>query len=373
MTSKYRPIFIGDTRQHQQTRVTSGDYVHQFNESFYKISNYDAMAPFFMSLVSSSNLWMFIASTGGLSAGRTNANHALFPYYTVDKLTENSENTGARTILIIEREGRKSLWEPFTDRQQGIYDIERNLYKNIPGTTLVFEEINHDLKLTHRYAWRTSDTFGFVKSTWLTNHAVDPCRVEILDGLQNLLPSNVSETTQNTFSPLLDAYKKNELVAETGLAVYSLNSQLTDLAEPSESLLATVVWQVGLDPEAILLSSHQLDAFRSGQRVHNETETRGWRGAYFTHAVFRLQAKEERAWHVVADVDQDAAAVVRLTRLLRGDKKALISSLEADLAASNSNLKDIVASADGLQLTEKPLVTAHHFANVMFNEMRGGY
>ncbi len=203
------------------------------------------MAPFFMSLVSSSNHWMFIASTGGLTAGRTNANHALFPYYTVDKLTENSGNTGARTILIVERDEKRSIWEPFSGCQQGIYDIERNLYKNIPGTMLVFEEINRDLKLTHRYAWRTADAFGFVKSAWLTNDAADPCQVEILDGLQNLLPANVTETTQNTFSPLLDAYKKNELDNETGLAVYTLNSQLTDLAEPSESLRATVAWQAG--------------------------------------------------------------------------------------------------------------------------------
>ncbi len=373
MTSKNRPIFIGDTRQRPQTGVTRGDFVHLFNQPFYKITNYDAMAPFFMSLVSSSNHWLFIASTGGLSAGRTNANHALFPYYTVDKLTENSDNTGARTILIVERDEKWYLWEPFSDRQQGIYDIERNLYKNIPGTTLVFEEINRDLKLTHRYAWRTADNFGFVKSTWLSNQAVDPCQVEILDGLQNLLPANVTETTQNTFSPLLDAYKKNELDNETGLAVYTLNSQLTDLAEPSESLLATVAWQVGLEPEGTLLSSQQLDAFRCGQGVSSETEIRGQRGAYFTHAVFSLQPDEERAWHVVADVDQDAAAVVRLTRLLRDSKMGVLSALDADLAASDSNLNDIVASADGLQLTNKPLVTAHHFANVMFNEMRGGY
>ncbi len=373
MTANPPSIFIGNTRQHRQTRVTTGDYVHLFNESFYKISNYDAMEPFFMSLVSSSNHWMFIASTGGLSAGRTNANHVLFPYYTVDKLTENSENTGAKSILLIERAGKKSLWEPFSDRQQGIYDVERNIFKNITGTTLIFEEINRDLKLAYRYAWRTGDVFGFVKSTWLTNHATDPCRVEILDGLQNLLPANVSEATQNTFSPLLDAYKKNELDDETGLAVYTLNSQLTDLAEPSESLLATVAWQVGLEAQGILLSSHQLDAFRSGQRVHSETETRGRRGAYFTHAVFNLQADEERNWHVVADVDQDAAAVVRLTRLLRGDKKALISSMETDLAANTRNLEEIVTSADGMQLTDKPLITAHHFANTMFNEMRGGY
>jgi len=373
MTSNHPPIFIGDTEQNRQENAVSGEYVHLFNKPFYKISHFNAMPAFFISLVSSSNHWMFIASTGGLSAGRINADHALFPYYTVDKLTENSEHTGARSVLIVERAGRKSLWEPFSIRQQGIYDIERNLYKNISGSTLIFEEINRDLQLSFRYAWRTGDAYGIVKSCWLANAAAQPCRVEMLDGLQNILPANVSATTQNTFSPLLDAYKRNELNADTGLAVYYLNSQMTDLAEPSESLLAAVAWQVGLEAQGYLLSSQQLEAFRTGQQVQSETEIRGQRGAYFAHAVVNLQANEERAWHMVVDADKDATAVVHLTQLLRGDKKDLLSSLEADLAANERLLEDIVASADGLQLTGKPLVAAHHFANVMFNEMRGGY
>ena len=211
MNATIPPIFIGDTLQQPQKNCTQGEYVHLFDEIFYKISNYDAMPPFFMSLVSSSNHWMFIASTGGLSAGRINADHALFPYYTVDKLTENNENTGAKSIFLIERDGRKSLWEPFSNRQQGIYDVERNLYKNIPGNVLVFEEINSSLGLTYRTAWRTGDAFGFVKSSWLTNNTSTPCSVELLDGFQNLIPANVTDQTQNSMSPLLDAYKISEL------------------------------------------------------------------------------------------------------------------------------------------------------------------
>ena len=373
MTSNSHPVYIGDTTHKRRKKSSAGEFVRLFDESFYKITNYDAMAPFFMSLVSSSNHWMFIASTGGLSAGRVNADHALFPYYTVDKLTENHENTGARSIFIVERAGKKILWEPFSACQQGIYDVERNLYKNIPGSTLVFEEVNRDLDLTYRYAWRAGDTFGFVKSSWLANQSASSCRVELLDGMQNLLPANVTELSQNTFSPLLDAYKKNELAAHTGLALYTLNSRLTDLAEPSESLLATVAWQVGLEADGYLLSSRQLDAFRSGLGVTTETETRGQRGAYFAHAVISLEAGAECGWHIAADVDQDARAVVRLSRLLEGDSTELVSLLETDMAANTRSLEQTAASADGLQLTGNSLVTAHHFANVMFNVMRGGY
>ena len=112
---------------------------------YYKILNVDSLPPFFISIVSSSDHWLFISSTGGLSAGRINADHALFPYYTEDKLTENNDNTGNKTIFIVHRQNRAFLWEPFSIRQQGQYHIERSLYKHTTGTSLIFEEINLDL------------------------------------------------------------------------------------------------------------------------------------------------------------------------------------------------------------------------------------
>ncbi|MBZ0309337.1 MAG: hypothetical protein K8I82_24950, partial [Anaerolineae bacterium] len=281
MKLKPQTIFVGDTPQKQTEKLVRGDYVNLLGESFYRIQNFDAMEPFFMSIVSSSDHWLFIASTGGLTAGRRNAEHALFPYYTVDKLTENSENTGNKAILLVTRSGRTSLWEPFSERCQGSYSVQRNLYKNVTGTALVFEEINSDLGLTYQYAWRTSERFGFVKTTWLNNIGALPCQIELVDGLQNILPANVATATQNVFSPLLDAYKRGELEPETGLAIFALNSSLTDLAEPSESLLATTAVQIGLDQVGYLLSSAQLHDFRAGKSPDTETEVRGVRNAYF--------------------------------------------------------------------------------------------
>ncbi len=373
MNATSRPIFIGETVQQQGEPEITGEYVTLHGERFFKISDYDAMPPFFMSLVSSSNHWLFIASTGGLTAGRINAEQALFPYYTVDKLCENNENTGAKAIFLVERSGKTRLWEPFSERQQGVYAVERNLYKNVAGTTLIFEEINRSLELTYRYAWRTGDAFGFVKSGWLLNDGPAPCRVEALDGLQNLLPANVSEWTQTALSPLLDAYKRNELDPINGLGIYTLNSALTDLAEPSESLLASAVWQVGLEANAYLLSSRQLDAFRAGRGLQTETEVRGVRGAYFVNSLVELAAGASHSWHLTADVRQDAAAIVRLQNLLHGNRVELAAALEKDLADNTANLERIVASADGLQVSQNNRLAAHHFANVMFNEMRGGY
>ena len=112
------------------------------DEVYYQISNNDVMRPFFMSIVSDSNHWMFISSNGGLTAGRKNSDFALFPYYTDDKITESSEFTGSKSIFRIHKKGITNLWEPFSERQEGLYNIVRNLYKNEYGNKLIFEESN---------------------------------------------------------------------------------------------------------------------------------------------------------------------------------------------------------------------------------------
>ncbi|MGA2505191.1 MAG: hypothetical protein ABSG01_13980 [Anaerolineales bacterium] len=372
MNNKTLPIFIGDAAQKRAEQTIKGEYVTLLGEIFYKIQNYDAMEPFFMSIVSSSNHWLFISSTGGLSAGRISAEQSLFPYYTEDKLTENFENTGNKAILFVTRGHRTSQWEPFSYRQQGIYQIERNIYKNVAGTVLIFEENNHSLGLTYRYAWRTSDIFGFVKTTWLQNSGGSSCQIELVDGLQNILPANITSLTQNIFSPLLDAYKHSELDTETGLAIFALNSTLTDLAEPSESLLATTVVQLGLDKVDYLLSAVQLDDFRAGAGVKTETDVRGRRCAYFVHTTFNLAPDMEHSWHLMAEVSQDSVAIVHLSNGLIENRANLAIALERDIKLNNANLEKIVASADGLQVSQSQLRCTNHFANVMFNEMRGG-
>lgn len=374
LTSKHDPMYLGDTLLAPPPAEPVGGYVTMLGEPYYKIQHYDAMPPFFMSIVSDTDHWLFIASTGGLAAGRINADNALFPYYTEDKITENSENTGAKTILRVTRGAQTWLWEPFSIRQQGQYHIERNLYKNIPGTALIFEEINHSLELVFRYAWRTSDRFGFVKTAWLRNASQlkIPCDVELLDGLQNILPSNVYAATQSVFSCLLDAYKRSELDETTWLGLFYLNSRLTDLAEPSESLSANIVFQVGLKPLGALLSSQQLDTFRFGGSIETEREVRGRRGAYFIYSKLHLEAAEETSWHLVADVNQHHASLALLRDFLKAPLVTQTEAIEQDIDYSTFNLQKIVASADGLQFSENVLATAHHFSNVLFNIMRGG-
>ncbi len=137
-----------------------GQWVTLGTDRFYRISNVDRMPPFLMSLVSDSDHWMFVSSSGGLTAGRRNSDNALFPYCTEDKLEDNAANTGSRTIIWAERDGRRYVWEPFSKAGRGLYDTTTNLYKNVAGNKLVFEEVNHDLGLEFRSLWTMSGPTG---------------------------------------------------------------------------------------------------------------------------------------------------------------------------------------------------------------------
>ncbi len=374
MTSGKTNILVQNSPLQGVRHVPTGDYVDLAGETYYRISQVDQMPTFFMTLVSAYDHWLFIASNGGLTAGRTNLDSALFPYETEDKIAAHHAQTGSKTLLRVARGNQTALWEPFSDYYAGLYRCERHIYKNIPGNKLIFEEINYDLELTLRIAWRTGDRFGFIRTCWLINNRAEggACQVEILDGLQNLLPAGATATLQTRLSNLLNAYKRSELDEASGLGVFSLSATLTDRAEPSESLRATVAWQVGLEAACYLLSKEQLDGWRYGRSLTPEQDVCGKVGAYFVNAAFDLAPGETKQWYIVADVNQESAGVTQLIHFLKQDSAEIKQQIETDIAQATAELVSYVAAADGLQLSAQRTTTAHHFANVLFNIMRGG-
>jgi hypothetical protein len=196
--------------------------------------------------------------------------------------------------------------------------------------------------------------------------------VSLLDGLQNLLPYGATTALQTSFSNLLNGYKRNELDPETGVGIFALSSTLTDLAEPSESLKATTAWQVGLEPARYLLSTQQLEDFERGRTIYQENDVRGYRGAYLVNAEFGLEGGAEKAWSIVAEVNQDSSDVVSLVNAIKRGRSGLNADLDRDIDACTADLVRLVANADGLQLSGDDLVAKHHFSNVLFNIMRGG-
>ena len=161
-------MYIGQNLRQTNPLEPEGKLIKIEGDWFFKISNVDNMPPFFMSIVSDANHWMFIGSNGGLSAGRKDCNQALFPYYTVDKILETSETTGSKTILRVDQDGKSLLWEPFSVRTDSVYNTETNLYKSEYGNVVIFEQINHDLGTFVQISME------FEQSIWVC----PPCNIE---------------------------------------------------------------------------------------------------------------------------------------------------------------------------------------------------
>ncbi len=340
-------------------------------EQFLKIANSDQIRPFFMSIVSDSDHWMFISSNGGLSAGRKNAEFALFPYYTDDKITEFADITGSKSIFQIRYDDIVMVWEPFSERFNQNYNLTRNIYKNFYGNKIIFEEIHNELQLTFRYQWNSSDRFGFVKKTEILNHSDTDYSITVLDGIQNVLPQGVNPDLQSSTSNLVDAYKRNELHSESGLGIFALSAIIVDKAEPSEALKVNVVWSLGMNNPTYLLSSKQIPAFRKLQKVTAETDIKGEKGAYFISNELYLPKNSTETWSIVANVNLNQSQVIALCESIIHDK-SLERQLLDDIELGKQNLIALNASADGLQFTADKYIDTRHFANTLFNIMRGG-
>lgn len=367
-----KDIHLGKTILNSAADEIHGQVVELNGEKYYEIRSYDLMPDFFMTIVSDSDHWMYISSNGSLTAGRKNRDNALFPYYTVDKIHDYKNITGSKTICLIENNNRTFLWEPFVDDFKNIYRLERRIYKSVFGNKIIFQEHNLDLEVSFRYAWCNSEKFGWVKKAELCNTGKENLAFDLIDGISNILPYGIDYDFQNEYSNLLDAYKKNELLAESKLGLYTLSSIPVDRAEPSEALKATTVWSIlPFASSAYLLSDNQLKEFRTGKNIKTESDIKARRGSYYVKLVNILKKDESIDWYIIAELNQDSTDVVNLDHFIRSGKSAL-QEVENDIAAGTLKLKKIVGGADGIQIGSDKLVMARHFSNTLFNSMRGG-
>jgi hypothetical protein len=369
MTNK-KDLYLGDSLINSSDLNIEGKEVVIKNENFYKISNVNKMRPFFMSIVSAYDHWLFISSTGALSAGRKNSNNALFPYYTDDKISESHDVTGNKSIFHVNKNNKEYLWEPFTKTSDFIYQNERNLYKNLRGNKVIFEEINNDLGLKFSYQWTTCDKYGFIKTSSIKNLNNEDISISLVDGLQNILPWGLDESIQNNTSNLADAYKRNELDEDSKIGIFALSATIVDRAEPSEALKSNIVFHLGLDNCKVLLSSHQLDKFRKGHDVNQEIDVKAEKGAYFIHSSISLKENEKQEWLFAGDINKSSSDIVALKENMVNNN--LIEDINEEILNSSNELYKLVGSSDGIQLSSDRRRNIRHFANTLFNIMRGG-
>jgi len=330
------------------------------------IDGVDLLAPFLMNVVSNGDAWLFLGSNGGMTAGRRSPDEAVFPYRTADKLLRQPHDSGVACLLRVD--GR--LWEPWRPPHP-VPGRQRRLLKHELGTSVVFEE--EDLEAGLRIRWRLAPTeaFGLVRLCSLENLGPRPVDIDLLDGWHHVLPPGVTEQTYARYSYLAAAYMRHELLADAGLAIYTLNAAISDRPEPAESLRAAAAWSLGHRSPQRMISAGHIDEFRTGGLNAPTPEIRGEFGAFLVHDRIHLKPDERHEWMLGVDTGLDHAAIVDLRHRLESPEEfqAAVAAAVRDEAQA---VRHRIAAADGLQRSADRATTAHHCSNTLFNIMRGG-
>lgn len=337
-----------------------------------RITPLDAVAPFLMTIVSNADLWMFVSSTGGLTAGRVRPADCVFPYETDDRLHRTGIGAGGRTgpatVLRIVRDGEAVVWRPFSGDAG---PRRRSVAKSLLGHAVFFEEHDPDLGFTFRYRWAPSDRYGWVRTATLVHDGgVGVAEVEVVDGLVGVMPWGVDVGVQQSMSNLANAYRRSQIVGD-GLGIYSLEALIVDRPEPAEALRATTVWSTGLAEPRYSVDDRPADAAADGSIFEPTALLTGRPGSYLVATTIVSAPGSSHRWHIVADVAQSHSSIARLRQDLRICDD-LAKAVDADIDRCSIGLVDLVAGADGIQSTASPTVDAHHVANTLFNVMRGG-
>jgi len=342
-------------------------WVSDFGKDYVVIDHLETFDPFFLSLATTENQWFFCSSHGSLSAGRQSPDTALFPYYTVDKIEDNWNTTGPWTAIIVDDQ----LWNPFRPAIALLTPTHRRMMKSALGDELVFDELHKELGLRLTYRWQLSRKFGFVRKVRLVNESYSPKNLRLVDGLDNFLPPGIDNRMQLQFSCLADAYKLSELSCDGALMIHRLSAGITDHPVPLESLLATSIWAHGLGEGPTFMDRRDAEHFLQSGSPQTSSFTRAHRGAFFLGRELTLAPGEEQEWIMVAEIGQSQTTLGELQNRLSSPEQ-LIKEVEADLLEGSSHLREIVASADGLQQTADRDTTLYHYNNTLCNILRGG-
>jgi hypothetical protein len=335
---------------------------------YYRIDGIEGMEPFLMTVVSDSNLWMFVSSTGALTAGRVDADHALFPYETDDRIHQAVGVSGPVTVIARTIGGTRELWRPFG--RELTPQCTRSISKSVLGDRLVFEERHLGWGIGFRSTWAPSRAHGWVRTVELISHDDHDIDIEVLDGFVDVMPAGIDALTEQIRSNLVNAYKRSEIGPWGTLAVFSVESLLTDRAEPAESLTASVVWSSGFPDADIDLDGRSIAAMVEGRRAEPGTLITGRPGAYLLRGRVVVPASESVSWMLVADTGlghADVRAAVEIVRSADVTQRVI-----ADTQLGSRRLHELLGDADALQSTADPVADAHHLSNVLFNSMRGG-
>ena len=356
------------TKTMSSTATSPGSLIDLGGDSWYRIDHLERMDPFLVTIASNSDLWLFASSAGPLTLGRVDADHALLPYETDDRLHRAAGVTGPVTVITRGEGSDRETWRPFAADMDP--NGRRALAKSTIGNQLFLEETHAEWGLTYRVTWSPAPSYGWARRVELVDDSGSGHDVRVLDGLIDVMPAGIGSAFESAMSNLADAYKRAETGRWGSAAVYTIEARVTDTAQPAESLSANVVWAFGDAPAELLLDE---------RAVRAEVEDRPWpaddllfgrRASYLRRGSVTVPAGGSTTWTLVGDTGLDHAQV--LARVALAQHPGAGELVIADIAEGSRRLRTLLAGSDGFQTTGDPVADAHHLSNVMSNSMRGG-
>jgi hypothetical protein len=357
----------GQSLSDMKSSINSSNFIDIEGERFVCIEQLEKIPTFFLSMISASDHWLFTGSNGALSAGRGSPDSALFPYYTVDKILDNWNCSGPQTIILC----GSQRWEPFKPDNSARFETARRICKSLNGDIILFEETNHSLDLTFRFTWRSTEKYGFVRTSRIINHGPEATQIRVADGLADIMPAGIDDRTQQAYSCLVDGYRLSELDADKQLLVHRMAASLVDEAIPLECLHATTVWSNGWPESSIVTRFEDVDKYLQDSSLETPEITRATRGAFLNVGDLFIQPGATKEWSQVANINQDQSDVAALSEELSTSSETWEAVLD-NINEGRLLLNKLIAATDGQQITEEEIVTTHHRANALFNIMRGG-
>ena len=86
----------------------------------------------------------------------------------------------------------------------------------------------------------------------------------------------------------------------SSLAVYALESLISDRAEPLEALTATAVWSTGFEGADLLLDADGVGDMLAGRPASMSTLVTGRPGAYLLRGRLAVSDRQPSSWTFVA-------------------------------------------------------------------------
>ncbi len=350
------------------TATSGGTLVELGGTSWYRIDRLERMDPFLVSVMSNSDLWLFASSAGSLTLGRVDADNSLLPYETDDRLHRSAGITGPVTVITRGEDADRGVWRPFGADVNP--SARRALAKSTLGNQLFFEETHDGWGLTFRVTWSPAPHYGWVRTVELIDESGAGQRIRVLDGLIDVMPSGIGSAFESAMSNLADAYKRAETGRWGSAAIYTLESRITDTAQPAESLSANVVWSFGDAPSELLLDERAVRAEVEGRAWPATGLLFGRRGSYLRRGEVVVPPSGTTSWSLVGDTGLDHARV--LDSVAAAQHPGASDLVGNDVREGTAQLRRFLTGSDGFQSTGDPVADAHHLSNVMSNSMRGG-